>query len=100
LGFDRCKICSLDEEEHHPIGAVEWKGLKVTLENGIFKVTKWSLVVMRGIKDRNLYYLKGSVVTGSLTVSVFSDVNATQLWHMRLGYAGEKSMQALAKKSY
>ena len=55
---------------------------------------------MRGIKDRNLYYLKGSVVTGSLTASVFSDVNATQLWHMRLGYAGEKSMLALAKKSY
>ena len=32
------------------IGAVELKGLKVTLENGILKVTKGSLVVMKGIE--------------------------------------------------
>jgi len=77
------------------VGAVKSKRLKVTLENGILKVTKGSLVVMKGI--RNLYYLKGSTITGSLTVSVVSDVDATQLWHMRLGHAGEKFMQALAK---
>ena len=49
------------------VGAVKSKGLKVTLENGIPKVTKGSLVVMKGVRDRNLYYLKGSTVTGSLT---------------------------------
>jgi len=51
----------------------------VTLENGILKVMKGSLIVMKGIKDMNLYYLKGSTVTGSLTASVVSDVDATQL---------------------
>jgi len=70
----------------------------VTLENEILKIKKGSLVVMKGIKDRNLYYLKGSIVTGSLTASVVSDVDATQLWHMRLGHAGEKSMQVLIKQ--
>jgi len=61
------------------IGAVESKGFKMTLENGILKVTKGFLVVMKEIKDRNLYYLKGSIVIGSLTTSVVSDVDATQL---------------------
>ena len=50
-----------------------------------------------GIRERNLYYLKGSTVTCSLTVSVVRGENATQLCHMRLGHAGEKFMQALAK---
>ena len=80
------------------VEAVESNGLKVTLENGILKVTKGSLVVMKGIRDRNLYYLKGSTVTSFLTASVVLDVDTTQLWHMRLGCAGEKSMQALAKQ--
>jgi len=44
----------------------------MTLENRILKVTKGFLVVMEGIRDRNLYYLKGGTVTGSLTTSVVS----------------------------
>jgi len=78
--------------------AVELKGLKMTLENEILKVTKRSLVVMKGMRDRNLYYLKGNIATGSLMASVISDVNATQLWYMRLCHAGKKSMQALTKQ--
>ena len=58
---------------------MESKGLKVMLKNEILKVTKGSFVVIKGIKDRNLYYLKGSTVTGSLTAPVVSDVDATQL---------------------
>jgi len=76
-------------------GVMESKGLKVTLENEILKVIKGSLAVMKETRDRNLYYLKGSTVTNSLIASVVSDENATQLWHIRLGYAGEKSMQPL-----
>ena len=48
-------------------------------------------------RDRNLYYLKGSTVTCSLTASAVPGENATQLCHMRFGHAGEKFMQALAK---
>ena len=52
------------------VRAVESKGLKVTLESAILKVTKGSLVVMKGIRDMNLYYLKGSTVTCALATSV------------------------------
>jgi len=69
-------------------GALESKGLKVTLENRIFQVIKGSLVVMKEIRDRYLYYLKGSAVTDPLMALVVSDVDATQLWHMRIGHTG------------
>ena len=65
-------------------GAVESKGLKGTLENGILKVTKGTMVVMKGIRNRNLYYLKSSTVTGILTIVVNSDEDATKLWHRDL----------------
>ena len=77
---------------------MELKGLNVTLKNGILKVKKGSLVVMKEIRDRNLYYLKESTVTVSLTASVVSDVDATQLWYIKLGHTGEKFIQALAKQ--
>ena len=44
------------------IGAVESKGFKVMVENGILKITKGFMVVTKGVRDRNLYYLKGSIV--------------------------------------
>ena len=80
------------------VGVVESKGLKVTMENDIVKITKRSMVVMKGARDINLYYLKNSTVTGVMTVSVDLDEDATDMWHMRLDHAGEKSMQALAKQ--
>jgi len=70
---------SSDEKNIISVEAVESKRLKVILESGILKATKGSLVVMKEIRDRNLYYLKGSTFTGSLTASVISDVDATQL---------------------
>ena len=66
------------------VGAVESKGLKGTLENGILKVTKGTMVVMKGIRNMNLYYLKSSTVTGILTIVVNSDEDATKLWHRDL----------------
>ena len=49
------------------------------LEDKILKVAEGSIVVMKMIRDRNLYYLKGSTVTGVLTASVISDVVAIKL---------------------
>ena len=80
------------------VGAVESIGLKVTMENDIVKITKRSMVVMKGARDINLYYLKNSTITGVMTVSVDLDEDATNMWHMRLDHAGEKSMQALTKQ--
>ena len=44
------------------------------------------MVVMKNVRDRNLYYLKSSTVTGALTATVDSNNDATKLWYMRLGH--------------
>jgi len=60
-------------------------------------MTKGSMVLLKGVRRNNLYYLKGSTVTGQVATSTHSDTDSTRLWHMRLGHTGEKSLQALTK---
>jgi len=56
-----------------------------------------SMVVMKGIRRNNLYYLKGSMVTRQVATYIGSDDDCTWLWNMRLGHSDEKSLQALRK---
>ena len=46
------------------LGALESKGLVVTMRDGILKVTSGALVIMKGIRKNNLYYYQGSTVIG------------------------------------
>ncbi|KAE8665322.1 Detected protein of unknown function [Hibiscus syriacus] len=79
--------------------ALESKGSVVTMRDGVLKVTYGALVMMNGIRKNNLYYYQGSTIIGAVAAaSGGDDLDATQLWHMRLGHAGEKSLQILAKK--
>ena len=55
-------------------------------------------MVMKGVRRNNLYYLKGSTVTGQVMTSISSDDVYMHVWHMRPGHTGEKSLQAPAKK--
>jgi len=59
---------------------------------------KRSMVVLKGVRRNNLYYLMANTVTGQLTTSIGSDEDSIRLWHMRLRHTGEKNLQALAKK--
>ena len=61
------------------VGVMDSKGLKITMENGILKITKGFMVIMKGERDRNLYYLKVNTVTCALTASVESDDDTTKL---------------------
>ncbi|XP_028126308.1 uncharacterized protein LOC114323049 [Camellia sinensis] len=56
---------------------------------------------MKGTRQRNLYFLDGSTVTGRVAISTSSedDVSDTsRLWHMHLGHVGEKALQGLVKQ--
>ena len=48
------------------VGALEALGLVVSIRDGVLKMTKGSMVVMKGVRQNNLYYLKGSTVTGQI----------------------------------
>ena len=46
------------------IGALKGEGLKGTLEEGVLKMSRGSLVALKSIRCNNLYYLIGNAVTG------------------------------------
>ena len=56
------------------------------------------MVVMKGVHQNNLYYLKGSTVTGQVETSNSLDDGCTKVWQMKVGHGSEKSLQAPAKK--
>ena len=63
------------------------------------KITKGSLILMKGSMVGGLYVLQGSLVTDSTNVSSSTmSEQETKLWHMRLGQLSEQSMNVLSKK--
>ena len=61
------------------VGALEAHGLRRTFGEGVFKMPSASLLVMKGIRRNNLYYLKGSAVTENLSASEHSKGDFTRL---------------------
>ena len=80
------------------LGTLESKGFTIIMQNGILKVVSGALVVMKGIRRNNLYLYQGSTAVGTaVAVSEVDKVaEMSRLWHMRLGHAGERSLQTLA----
>ncbi|KAG8498395.1 hypothetical protein CXB51_006971 [Gossypium anomalum] len=83
------------------LGVLESKGITITLRDGLLKVVDGVFTVMKGIRRNNLYYLNGSTIIGSTSTTSAKDADsdATRLWHMRLGHAGEKALQNLVKQA-
>ena len=56
------------------------------------KITKGSLLVMKGQKVNKLYRLIGNIVVGegAVITPTESSIDDTKLWHMRLGHIGER----------
>jgi len=79
------------------VGALKTLGLEVSIKDEILKMTKSLMMVLKGVRWNNIYYLKGSTITGQVATYIDSDDDSTRLRHMRLGHIGEKSLQALAK---
>ena len=50
------------------VGALEAQGLRDTIGKGVLKISG-SLIVLKGIRHNNLYYLKDSAVTENLAAS-------------------------------
>ncbi|KAG8500752.1 hypothetical protein CXB51_002776 [Gossypium anomalum] len=83
------------------LSTLDSKGYRYTAESGVLKISKGSLVVMKGQrKTAKLYVLQGSTVTGDAAVasSSLSDDDITKLWHIRLGHMSENGMVELSKR--
>jgi len=82
------------------VGALKALDLEVSIRDGVLKMIKGSMVVLKGARRNILYYLKGSTVIGQMTTSTNSDNDCTKLWHMRLGHTGESLCKLLQRKVY
>ena len=61
------------------VGALETLDLVVSIRDGVLKMTKGSMVIMKGVHHNNLNYLKGSTVTGQVETSISLDDGYTGL---------------------
>ena len=77
------------------IGALEVQILRETLGEGVLKMFNGSLVILKGIRFNNLYYLKGNAVIENLAASKCLNDDSIRLWHSRMRYVGLDSLQTL-----
>jgi len=66
--------------------------------DGVIKVTKGSMTILKGERTTNLYKLTGNIIIGDASAATEKD-DTTRLWHMRLGHKSERSLQVLRKRS-
>lgn len=64
------------------LGELDSKGFEMSLNRGVLRVKSNGLVVMKGLKHGNLYFLQGNTYVGE-TLAAVSDIvpsNTTRLW--------------------
>ena len=61
------------------IRALEAQDLRGTLEEGVLKMFRGSLVILKSIRRNNLYYLKGCAVIENLIASEYLDDDSIRL---------------------
>jgi len=61
------------------VGALEALRFEVSIRDGVLKLIKGSMVILKGVRRNNLYYLKGSTIVGQVTTSTDSDDECTRL---------------------
>ena len=61
------------------VGTFEALGHGVSIRDGVLKMTRGSIVVLKGIRRNNLYYLMSSMVIGRVVTSIASGDICTQV---------------------
>lgn len=61
-------ICPKHKKKSNSLGILIGKGLRIILADSGLKVTKGTLVMIKGKRKNNLFYLYSSVVIGGLAV--------------------------------
>jgi len=79
------------------LGVLDLDGYKFIGQNGVMKVSKGALVVMKSEKVRNLYKLKRSTQVSEVAIVSKKEEEGTHLWHQQLGHVSEKGLQVLMK---
>lgn len=79
------------------LGMLDAHGYGYKAEGGVLKVTKGSLVVMKGRLENGLYLLQGRAIVDTAATVSGSEQSRASLWHMRLGHISEGGLRELSK---
>ena len=74
------------------VGTLEASGMVISVRDGDLRMIKGSMVVMKSVHQGNLYYLKGSTMTGQVETSSSSDDGGPEVWQGKVGQEEEKSL--------
>ena len=66
------------------IGALDAHRLKGTLGDGVLKMLKGLMVVLKAVRHNNTYYLKDNIATGQVADSEGADGDSSQCFKCRL----------------
>ena len=82
------------------MSTLDAKGYRYSGEGGVLKVSKGTLVVLKGQLSRDIYTLMGTTCIDEFVVAIIPMVeeDITKLWHMRLRLMSQKGLEFLSKR--
>ena len=79
------------------IGMLNQTSYVIKVEKEVLKVIKGSIVIMKCIKQNDMYVLDGHTTVGEANVTD-SRGNKSMLWHLRIGHMSERCLRELQKQ--
>ena len=73
------EVCTQLKRNLISVGTLEALGLVISIRDSVLKMNKSPMVVMKGVRRNNLYYLKGNTVTGRVETSISSNDDCTRV---------------------
>ncbi|KAH9734074.1 Integrase catalytic domain-containing protein [Citrus sinensis] len=81
------------------LGQIDNHGCKTHVENGIIKIVKGALVLMKAEKiGANLFMLKGETLQEADACVASNGEESTMMWHLKLGHMSEQGLKILSER--
>ena len=80
------------------LGTLDDEGYEYKSGRGTMRITKGSLLVMKGIKRHGLYFLNGETIPPAQAATVSKNKEDSKLWHARMGHISEQGLIELSRQ--
>ncbi|KAH9779098.1 Integrase catalytic domain-containing protein [Citrus sinensis] len=81
------------------LGQIDNHGCKTHVENGIIKIVKGALVLMKAEKiGANLFMLKGETLQEADACVALNGEESTMMWHLKIGHMSEQGLKILSER--
>ncbi|KAK3038231.1 hypothetical protein RJ639_030840 [Escallonia herrerae] len=84
------------------LGTLDSIDCSISIKDGVMKVSKCTMVIMKGQKTGNLCKLMGNTTVGGASVLTYagSSNDNSELWHKRLGHLSKSGINELVSKLF